>query len=191
MENQSSMKRSQKISESEEINYRSSNMMSTEPMKPSSSYGVNKKKNDDVELLSLLEFEPSSLEPETPEMQKFAPRSKRMQEEVDSLDKNLESRILESSKRLKMIHKYMPNKATLDGASEPVVSKFGWLNPASIKDASRRRPSDPLYDKKTLYIPSGELDKMTASQRQYWDIKRNYMDVVLFFKVVSWLYLSW
>ena len=42
-----------------------------------------------------------------------------------------------------------------------------------------------LYDKRTLYIPPKALKKMSASQKQYWDAKPQYIDLVLFFKVVS------
>jgi DNA mismatch repair protein MSH6 len=65
------------------------------------------------------------------------------------------------------------------------TSKFEWLDPAQIRDANRRRPNDPLYDKKTLYLPPDALKKMSASQKQYWTVKSQYMDVLLFFKVVS------
>ena len=43
-------------------------------------------------------------------------------------------------------------------------------------------PGDPLYDKKTPYIPLDVLKKMSASQKQYWSVKCQDMDVVLFFK---------
>jgi DNA mismatch repair protein MSH6 len=71
-----------------------------------------------------------------------------------------------------------------DEKADSVCSKFEWLNPCTIRDANRRRPNDPLYDKSTLFIPPDELRKMTASQKQYWSIKCKYMDIVLFFKVV-------
>ena len=47
-------------------------------------------------------------------------------------------------------------------------------------------PGDPFYDKKTPYIPLDVLKKMSASQKQYWSVKCQDMDVVLFFKVVSY-----
>ncbi|KAK8951864.1 DNA mismatch repair protein MSH7 [Platanthera zijinensis] len=64
-------------------------------------------------------------------------------------------------------------------------NKFEWLNPSIIRDANGRRPSDPLYDQRTLYIPPDALKKMSASQKQYWSVKCLYMDIILFFKVVD------
>ncbi|XP_075514538.1 LOW QUALITY PROTEIN: DNA mismatch repair protein MSH7 [Primulina tabacum] len=64
-----------------------------------------------------------------------------------------------------------------------LISKFEWLHPSQIKDANGRNIGDPLYDKRTLYIPPDALSRMSASQRQYWNVKCQYMDTVLFFKV--------
>ncbi|KAL4198122.1 hypothetical protein AMTRI_Chr03g44300 [Amborella trichopoda] len=69
------------------------------------------------------------------------------------------------------------------GASENIGSEFEWLNPSSIRGSNKRRPGDPLYDKRILYIPPDALNKMSASQRPYWTVKSQYMDVVLVFKV--------
>lgn len=42
---------------------------------------------------------------------------------------------------------------------------------------------DAAYDKRTLRVPPAIFSKLSASQQQYWDIKSQYMDVLLFFKV--------
>ncbi|KAL7588981.1 hypothetical protein Lser_V15G41353 [Lactuca serriola] len=47
-----------------------------------------------------------------------------------------------------------------------MASKFDWLHPSRIKDANGRRPNNPLYDKRTLYIPPDVLRTMSASQKQ-------------------------
>lgn len=159
--------------------------MSSDPLKVSTSGEAKNKDEGDVELLALLEREPTTPGPETPALRRFAPRSKRMLDEVDSVIENHHSLFLESSKRMKLIRESAPNKVADERVSEAAGSKFEWLNPACIKDANGRRPNDPLYDKKTLYIPPGELAKMSASQKQYWNVKCRYMDVILFFKVVS------
>lgn len=65
-----------------------------------------------------------------------------------------------------------------------LISKFEWLHPSRSKDANGRNIGDLLYDKGTLYIPPDALSRMTASQRQYWNVKRQYMDTVLFFILV-------
>lgn len=122
--------------------------------------------------------------PETPGTQCLVPRMKRILEDIPKFGDKLESSLLNSSKRVKLLQE----PTTLDkshGEVSDMASKFEWLDRSRIRDANRRRPDDPLYDKTTLYIPPDALKKMSASQRQYWDVKCQYMDVVLFFKVVS------
>lgn len=70
------------------------------------------------------------------------------------------------------------------GLWEEVKAKFDWLNPSKVRDSKGRKSGDQLYDKRTLKIPSDALHKMSASQKQYWAVKSQYMDTVLFFKVV-------
>lgn len=119
--------------------------------------------------------------PETPGMRPFVPRLKRVQEDNSEI-KN-ECSLPDSGKRLKLLQNTTGNKN--HGEVSDTTSKFEWLDPSRIRDANRRRPGDALYDKRTLYIPPDVLNKMSASQKQYWSIKCQYMDVVLFFKVVS------
>ncbi|XP_072964211.1 DNA mismatch repair protein MSH7 isoform X1 [Typha angustifolia] len=129
-----------------------------------------------------LELDFDSLGPETPAMRPLVPRLKRVQEDWHDIDKKEVSSPLGSSKRMKL-HDSPFHKKAHNEVSESVSSKFQWLNPSSIRDASGRRPDDPIYDKRTLYIPPDALKKMSASQKQYWSVKCQYMDVVLFFKV--------
>ena len=51
------------------------------------------------------------------------------------------------------------------------------------KDATGKSPSDVDYNPRTLYVPPGEYKKMTPGQQQYWQIKAENMDCVLFFKM--------
>ncbi|KAF9614084.1 hypothetical protein IFM89_015083 [Coptis chinensis] len=101
---------------------------------------------------------------------------------VSRFKRNNEDDSIDSSKRLKLIQD-LDNKDKFNKVSETASSKFEWLNPGSIRDGNGRRPGDPLYDKKTLYIAPDVMQKLTASQKQYWSVKCRYMDVVLFFKV--------
>jgi len=55
--------------------------------------------------------------------------------------------------------------------------------PAHRRDAAGKRPGDEGYDPRTLRIPEADLRRMTPAQRQYWEIKAQNMDVVLFFKM--------
>ncbi|KAJ3694148.1 hypothetical protein LUZ60_009628 [Juncus effusus] len=88
--------------------------------------------------------------------------------------------------RPKFNEEITPNKKTkpaLNEQNESGSSKFEWLNNWNIRDKNGRRPDDPLYDKRSLFIPPDAFRKMSASQKQYWSVKCEYMDVVLFFKV--------
>lgn len=124
-----------------------------------------------------LEFD--EVEPETPAPRPFVPGLKRVQDKSPKAN---------DSATFKQISPFFTSnkkaKPTLGEESDGVTSKFDWLNPSNIRDANRRRPGEPLYDKRTLYIPPDAFKKMSASQKQYWSVKCEYMDVVLFFKVV-------
>ncbi|CAA7045758.1 unnamed protein product [Microthlaspi erraticum] len=118
------------------------------------------------------------LGPETPGMRPSVSRLKRVLEDGMAFKEN-KVPVLDSNKRLKMLQDPVcgEKKEVNEG------TKFEWLDPSRIRDANRRRPDDPLYDRKTLYIPPDVFRKMSASQKQYWSVKSEYMDVVLFFKV--------
>ncbi|CAN8258263.1 unnamed protein product [Cochlearia groenlandica] len=116
---------------------------------------------------------------ETPGKRPSVSRFKRVLEDEMTCKEDKEVPALYSAKRLKMLQNLIcgEKKEVING------TKFEWLEPSRIRDANRRRPDDPLYDKQTLYIPPDIFKKMSASQKQYWSIKSEYMDVVLFFKV--------
>jgi DNA mismatch repair protein MSH6 len=123
------------------------------------------------------ELDSVSLKPETPLTRAVTPRAKRVQQDHSPLwGSNKKVKSAQCSPVEKMVH---------DEMAEGARSKFEWLNPPNIRDANKRRPEDPLYDKRTLFIPPDALRKMSTSQKQYWTVKCKYMDVVLFFKVVS------
>ncbi|GAA5968892.1 hypothetical protein JCM11641_000769 [Rhodosporidiobolus odoratus] len=50
------------------------------------------------------------------------------------------------------------------------------------KDADGLRPNEPGYDPRTLHIPSSAWNSFTAFERQFWEIKQNHYDTVLFFQ---------
>ncbi|KAI7753196.1 hypothetical protein M8C21_012327, partial [Ambrosia artemisiifolia] len=90
--------------------------------------------------------------------------------------------LMGSSKRVKFSDN-LPVENKKDDLASEMASKFDWLHPSKIRDANGRRPDNPLYDKRTLYIPPDVFKKMSASQKQYWSVKSQYMDVLIFFKV--------
>lgn len=129
------------------------------------------------------EFDPSPLKPETPVMRAVIPRLKRVQEDQRVTTNDSCSPFWGPNKKVKPAQCSPVENKVHDEMAESARSKFEWLNPSNIRDANRRRLADPLYDKTTLFIPPDALRKMSTSQKQYWNIKCKYMDVVLFFKV--------
>jgi DNA mismatch repair protein MSH6 len=51
------------------------------------------------------------------------------------------------------------------------------------KDANRRAPDDPEFDKRTLYVPPTWLKEQTPAMIAWWEFKAQNFDTVLFFKV--------
>lgn len=58
--------------------------------------------------------------------------------------------------------------------------RYAWL--LDQRDANQRAPSDEDFDPRTLYIPKSAYAKFSSFERQFWDIKKENFDVVLFFK---------
>ena len=52
-----------------------------------------------------------------------------------------------------------------------------------IKDKEGRRKEDPDYNPKTLHVPEAFLRDQTPGQKQWWLLKSQYFDVILFFKM--------
>ena len=59
---------------------------------------------------------------------------------------------------------------------------FDFLREDTIKDADGRRPDDPDYDKRTVYIPKASWEALKPFEKQFWGIKRNHFDTILFFQ---------
>lgn len=133
---------------------------------------------------SVMKVDDDVVQPETPGVRSLVPRLKRIQEEICNLEDKGNSGSSSTIKRAKFLQDSKAEIRNHEVVSE-MTSKFEWLHPSQISDADRRRPDNPLYDRTTLYIPPNVLKQMSASQKQYWEVKRRYMDVVIFFKVVS------
>ncbi|EDW70562.1 probable DNA mismatch repair protein Msh6 [Drosophila virilis] len=75
---------------------------------------------------------------------------------------------------------------TTSNMDEPVVwphQKLDFLQPDKIKDKAGRRPDHPDYDKSTLHVPEKFLNGLSPGVRQWWILKSDNFDCVLFFKV--------
>lgn len=109
------------------------------------------------------------------------PGIKRIQEDHDTSlqDESCASPLLKRRKLLEAIGDGELHRGLWDEAK----SKFEWLNSSNIRDGNGRKPGHPHYDKRTVQIPNDVLNKMSASQKQYWGTKCHYMDTLIFFKV--------
>lgn len=58
--------------------------------------------------------------------------------------------------------------------------RYPWL--AQIRDKEKRSPVDPEYDPRTIYIPPMAWNKFSPFEKQYWSIKQNHWDTIVFFK---------
>lgn len=66
-------------------------------------------------------------------------------------------------------------------------NSYKWLN-EDLKDKYGNKPTDTNYDCHTLKVPNDYLNKQTPGLQQWWRLKTDYFDTILFFKVYN-LYL--
>ncbi|KAL5392624.1 hypothetical protein PMIN06_006917 [Paraphaeosphaeria minitans] len=72
------------------------------------------------------------------------------------------------------------SKAKAKASATAPERRHLWL--ANQVDADRRPPDHPEYDPRTLYIPPNDFDKLSAFEKQYWEIKKKFWDSIVFFK---------
>ena len=58
--------------------------------------------------------------------------------------------------------------------------RYTWL--ANIRDADRNPSEHPDYDPRTIYIPPLAWANFSPFEKQYWEIKQNLWDTIVFFK---------
>jgi DNA mismatch repair protein MSH6 len=59
---------------------------------------------------------------------------------------------------------------------------FDFIKEENIMDKHKNRPDHPDYDGRTIYIPPSAFAKMSPFEKQFWEIKQNHFDTVLFFQ---------
>lgn len=52
----------------------------------------------------------------------------------------------------------------------------------NIRDKEGNRPDDPDYDRRSILIPKKSWAEFTPFEKQFWEIKQNHYDTVLFFQ---------
>ncbi|KAF8068932.1 muts domain V-domain-containing protein [Lyophyllum atratum] len=60
---------------------------------------------------------------------------------------------------------------------------------ADIKDKEGRRPGEADYDPRTLHVPKSAWAEFTPFEKQFWEIKQNHYDTILFFQKGKFLEL--
>lgn len=58
-----------------------------------------------------------------------------------------------------------------------------------VRDKDGVRPGEPVYDQRTLYIPQSAWKQFTPFEKQFWEIKQNHFDTILFFQKGKFLEL--
>ncbi|KAI9069848.1 DNA mismatch repair protein Msh6 [Trametes sanguinea] len=58
-----------------------------------------------------------------------------------------------------------------------------------VRDKDGVRPGQPGYDPRTLYIPPSAWKQFTPFEKQFWEIKQNHYDTILFFQKGKFLEL--
>ncbi|ATY58896.1 DNA mismatch repair msh6 [Cordyceps militaris] len=58
--------------------------------------------------------------------------------------------------------------------------RYSWLS--KIRDKEKREPGDPDYDPRTIFIPPLAWNGFSPFEKQYWEIKQNLWDTIVFFK---------
>eukprot|EP00963_Diacronema_lutheri_P003801 scaffold287_cov337-Pavlova_lutheri.AAC.164 len=72
----------------------------------------------------------------------------------------------------------------IQGCSAPNEERWPWI--ASLRrDQSGRAPKDPKYDPSTLLIPKEAWENLKEFDKQFWNIKSQRMDLVLFVRCGS------
>ncbi|KAJ7929330.1 muts domain V-domain-containing protein [Mycena leptocephala] len=78
---------------------------------------------------------------------------------------------------------------TQDKKNEKKEGESPYAFLADIRDKDGNRPDHPKYDLRTLYIPPKAWKEFTPFEKQFWEIKQNHYDTILFFQKGKFLEL--
>ncbi|GAB6029645.1 DNA mismatch repair protein msh6 [Chamberlinius hualienensis] len=133
---------------------------------------------------------------EDPEIGSPPPKKKKTNKGVNGLKKNstCSSPVLTSSPRVSdrtksLLSSFAANDSFSKSDGDQPEGKifthltFDFLKPDKIKDANKRPLSHPDYDPKTLHVPDSYKKSLTPALKQWWEVKAQHFDTILFFKV--------
>ena len=69
-----------------------------------------------------------------------------------------------------------------DAKSDKVSSEAPFSFLVNVRDKDKNPPSSPNYDPRTVYVPPSAWKGFTPFEKQFWEIKQNHFDTVLFFQ---------
>ena len=58
--------------------------------------------------------------------------------------------------------------------------RYPWL--ANLLDGDKHPPNHPDFNPGTVFVPDYAMNKFSAFEKQYWNIKKNLWDTIVFFK---------
>eukprot|EP00761_Pharyngomonas_kirbyi_P004414 gb/GECH01004418.1/.p1 GENE.gb/GECH01004418.1/~~gb/GECH01004418.1/.p1 ORF type:complete len:1061 (+),score=256.66 gb/GECH01004418.1/:1-3183(+) len=124
-----------------------------------------------------------SLEREAVYMENIEPPNKRMRSESNFSNNSNGNSQMSTSDPKKRLGKAFVHPYDFEEQPGSLQSKsYEFLRRHNIRDKEGRQPEDPEYDPKTLFIPDRDFKKMQEFEGQYWSLKKNNFDKILFFK---------
>ena len=76
--------------------------------------------------------------------------------------------------------KSQASKAKPKAHTKEPEDRYPWL--ANILDGNKNPPGHPDFNPSTVHVPPHAMNKFSAFEKQYWEIKKNLWDTVVFFK---------
>ena len=111
--------------------------------------------------------------------------TKKMQSASSSLMSRLKKSPVKSKPKSKSKSSKSNKEPNHESSSSPQGtqdSRYNWLTKGPRKDANKNPLDHPDFDPRTIYIPQSAWDSFTEFEKQYWNIKKNLMDCIVFFK---------
>lgn len=160
---------------------------SEDEYKPGKDEMSSESDSDMEEEASPSESEPEEEDEPTPKKRKTAKGRNKM---TTPLPPSKAKRALEVSKDTKMkLASFSPSQNSSSDFSGETSNKewthlkYDWLKEEQRRDKKGRSMSHPDYDPRTLYVPENFKKNCTPAMKQWWDMKLDNFDTVLFFKV--------
>ena len=88
-----------------------------------------------------------------------------------------------NNKKKKNVDDDISEKSQINFFENPEDGLPEFLREENLRDKSGRKVDHPEYDSSTLLVPQEFLKKTTPGMQQYWNIKKDNFDKVIFFKL--------